>query len=107
MKIAILLISILIPQISFCICDIGEALQTLRPKAEWNLRGTDYSGIEWLDANQTKPTRAEIIDAITQCQSDLASRNTLKAQARFVIRNSTATATQKVDAVILLMDLDK
>ena len=34
-----------------------QAIQSLRPNAEWVLRGDD---LEWLDANQTKPTEAEI-----------------------------------------------
>jgi hypothetical protein len=38
----------------------SKALSSLRPGAEWIWRGTDYSGIEWLDTNQTQPTEAEI-----------------------------------------------
>jgi hypothetical protein len=34
-----------------------DALQSLRPGAEWVLRGDE---LEWLDANQTQPTDAEI-----------------------------------------------
>ncbi|NBS70762.1 hypothetical protein EBT31_17890 [bacterium] len=35
----------------------ADALQTLRPGAEWVLRGDD---LEWLDQQQTQPTEAEI-----------------------------------------------
>ena len=35
----------------------ADALQSLRPGAEWVLRGDE---LEWLDANQTQPTDAEI-----------------------------------------------
>ena len=35
----------------------ANALQSLRPNAEWVLRGDD---LEWLDTNQTQPTEAEI-----------------------------------------------
>jgi hypothetical protein len=35
----------------------GSAIQSLRPNAEWVLRGDD---LEWLDQNQTQPTDAEI-----------------------------------------------
>jgi hypothetical protein len=34
-----------------------NALQSLRPGAQWVLRGDE---LEWLDANQTQPTDAEI-----------------------------------------------
>jgi len=35
----------------------ADALQVLRPGAEWVLRGDD---LEWLDQSQTEPTEAEI-----------------------------------------------
>ena len=46
--------------------DIPSALQSLKPKAEWVLRGTDYSGLEWLDSGQTKPTETEINSKIAE-----------------------------------------
>ena len=39
---------------------IGQALQVLKPKAQWTLRGSDYSGLEWQDSSQTKPTETEV-----------------------------------------------
>ena len=39
--------------------NIIHALQALKPGAEWTLRGSDYSGLEWLDSSQTKPTETE------------------------------------------------
>ena len=43
---------------------IVKALKQIRPEAEWVLRGFNYEGLEWLDSNQTKPTKAEIEAAI-------------------------------------------
>lgn len=41
--------------------DIPSALQSLVPGAQWVLRGSEYAGLEWLEANtQAKPTEAEI-----------------------------------------------
>ena len=48
---------------------IIEALTSLKPKAQWNLIGFDYSGLEWLDKTQTKPTEDEINAKITQLES--------------------------------------
>ena len=45
--------------------DIPSALQSLKPGAEWVLRGTEYSGLEWLDSGQTKPTETEITNKVT------------------------------------------
>jgi hypothetical protein len=39
---------------------IEEALQALRPAAEWVLRGDTYDDIEWLDNVQTKPSQEDV-----------------------------------------------
>ena len=43
-----------------------DALHSLKPKAEWVLRG---DVLEWLDAVQTEPTQAEIDVEITRLQA--------------------------------------
>ena len=39
--------------------DIPDTLQALKPEAQWVLRGTEYSGLEWLDSGQ-QPTEQEV-----------------------------------------------
>ena len=46
--------------------DIPAALQVLKPGAEWVLRGSDYTGLEWLDSSQTKPTETEVNSKISE-----------------------------------------
>ena len=46
-----------------------DALSILRPGAEWIVRGDVYSGIEWLDSGQTKPTETEINNKISELDS--------------------------------------
>ena len=46
--------------------DIPAALQLLRPGAQWVLRGVDYSGLEWVDKNQTAPSETEINNKIAE-----------------------------------------
>ncbi len=46
--------------------DIPAALQALKPSAEWTLRGTEWSGLEWLDKKQTVPTEKEVTDKIAE-----------------------------------------
>jgi hypothetical protein len=41
----------------------SDALITLRPGAEWVLRGDD---LEWLDSVQTEPTGSEIADEVVR-----------------------------------------
>ena len=45
--------------------NIPEALQSLKPGAQWVLRGGAYSGLEWVDSIQTKPTETEINSKIS------------------------------------------
>ena len=46
--------------------DIPAALQALKPGAEWVLRGSEWSGLEWLDSKQTVPTEKEVTDKIAE-----------------------------------------
>ncbi len=36
------------------------ALVSLRPNANWSWVGQEYSGLNWMDDSQTKPTESEI-----------------------------------------------
>ena len=46
---------------------IVKALNSLRPKAEWVVRG---DVIEWLDSEYTEPTKAEIDAEIARIQAE-------------------------------------
>ena len=48
-----------------------DALQSLKPKAEWTLRGDE---LEWLDAVQTEPTQAEIDAEVIRLQAEYDSQ---------------------------------
>ena len=54
--------------------DLASALQELKPGAEWVLRGNEYSGLEWIDSSQTKPTETEINNKIAALDSAEAMR---------------------------------
>lgn len=40
--------------------DITHALLSLRPGAKWQISGDDYNNLEWLDNNQSKPSKSEV-----------------------------------------------
>ena len=44
----------------------ADALQSLKPKAEWTLRGSE---LEWHDSVQTEPTQSEIDAEVTRLQA--------------------------------------
>lgn len=43
---------------------IESALLTIRPGAQWTLRGGIYAGLEWQDLQQTKPTEEEVAETM-------------------------------------------
>ena len=45
--------------------DITHALHSLKPGAQWTLRGEDYTGLEWLSSEQ-QPTKTEVVDKIAE-----------------------------------------
>ena len=46
--------------------DIADAIISLKPGAVWKLVGETYSGLDWQDSSQTKPTESEINAEITR-----------------------------------------
>ena len=68
--------------------DITHAIQSLKPGAEWTLRGNDYSGLKWLDSKQTKPTETEINSKIAELD---------KAEAMRLLRVERDTRITKTD----------
>ena len=49
----------------------SDAIRSLRPGAEWVLRGDT---LEWLDTEQTQPTESEIQAEITRLEADYAAK---------------------------------
>lgn len=45
---------------------ISDALQVLRPGAEWAIDNNSYAQLNWLDTEQTKPTEEEIVQKIAE-----------------------------------------
>lgn len=66
---------------------IIDALQALRPKAQWTLVGNEYSGLEWLDTTQQKPTEQEVNDEIAVLEAK-APLDACKAKAKDLIAAS-------------------
>ena len=46
-----------------------DALISLRPGAQWSWTGLEYSGLNWLDTEQTKPTAEEINSEIERLKA--------------------------------------
>ena len=56
----------------------ADAILSLRPNAEWILRGDD---LEWLDTKQTQPSEAEIQAEIARLEADFAAKEYQRKRA--------------------------
>ena len=45
---------------------ISDALQVLRPGAEWAIDNNSYAQLTWLDTEQTKPTEQEVVQKVAE-----------------------------------------
>ena len=76
---------------------ISEALNILRPDSSWNLTGSEYSGLEWLDSSTTKPTETEINNKISELDSAepmrllREERNQLLSETDWMVTRSIET----------------
>jgi len=77
---------------------IIEALTSLKPKAQWNLIGFDYSGLEWLDETQIKPTEEEINAKIAELEAAEPARQVREIRDRLLAESDW---TQNRDVVLL------
>ena len=57
------------------------ALLFLRPHSRWAWFGSTYSGLEWLDIEQTKPTEAEIATETARLQVEYDSKEYQRRRA--------------------------
>jgi len=55
-----------------------DALQSLKPKAEWVLRGEE---LEWLDSEQTQPTQSEIDAEVVRLQAEYDAQAYARSRA--------------------------
>ena len=88
--------------------DTANALQSLKPNAEWVLRG---DVLEWLDSEQTEPTALELSNEVTRLQAVYDSQlyaRTRKAKYDLLnqdemryddVKNSTTTWVDAIDAI--------
>jgi hypothetical protein len=49
---------------------VSEAMISLRPNLNWELVGTEYSGLVWLEKEIDPPTKSEIESEIKKLQSE-------------------------------------
>lgn len=85
-------------------CNMGEALSIIRSSATWTVHG---STLIWQDTTQPRPTQAELNTAIANCGAAKAARQAQKLQAKQDVKNTNLAPAQRIDALLLLLDMDK
>ena len=80
--------------------DIGDALSALRPNCEYMLEGENYSGITWLDKNQTKPTEEELNNKIQELKTAEPFR-LLREERNKLISETDWTQLKDIDLDII------
>jgi uncharacterized protein with PIN domain len=88
-------------------CGMENILNAIRPDALWKLSGPNYEDIVWIDTKQTKPTRAEVDKALSDCQVQKTAIDTETRQTISDANNATKTDKERIDAIIKYMGLDK
>ena len=79
---------------------ISDALQILRPGAEWIISGNLYSNLEWLDKSQTKPTEEEINKKVSELE-DAEPYKLLREERNKLIAETDWTQLKDIDLDII------
>ena len=61
--------------------EIIDAIKSLKPNASWVLTGTTYSGLDWKDDSQTKPTETEVEAEVKRLQAEYDSKDYQRKRA--------------------------
>tara|TARA_A200000159_G_scaffold140652_1_gene142987 strand:+ start:193 stop:540 length:348 start_codon:yes stop_codon:yes gene_type:complete len=83
--------------------DIVSALVSLRPGALWTLRGDTYSGLDWQDSSQTKPTETEITNKIIALD-EVEPVRLLRIQRDRLLKESDWVIVKQIDTGIAVSD---
>lgn len=81
-----------------------HAISKLKPEAEWVLYGVDYSGLNWLDSSQTKPTESEVSAKIIELNNAepmrllRLERDILLQETDWVVTKAAETGVSETDA---------
>tara|TARA_B100001989_G_scaffold96938_1_gene67636 strand:+ start:2737 stop:3108 length:372 start_codon:yes stop_codon:yes gene_type:complete len=83
---------------------IYDAVEILKPNSNYNIRSDEYSGLEWLDSADTKPTESEINNKISELDAAEAmkllreERNVLLSETDWMVIRSQETGVAIPDA---------
>ena len=83
---------------------IYDVVEILKPNSNYNIKSNEYSGLEWLDSADTKPTETEINNKISELDAAEAmkllreERNVLLSETDWMVIKSQETGVAIPDA---------
>ena len=83
---------------------IYDVVEILKPNSNYNIRSNEYSGLEWLDSADTKPTETEINNKISELDAAEAmkllreERNVLLSETDWMVIKSQETGVAMSNA---------
>ena len=83
---------------------IYDVVPILKPNSNYNIKSNEYSGLEWLDSADTKPTETEINNKISELDAAEAmkllreERNVLLSETDWMVIKSQETGVAISDA---------
>ena len=80
---------------------ISDVITVLRPDSSWNLTGTEYSGLEWLDSSTTKPTETEINNKISELDS-LEAMRLLREERNILLSETDWMVTKSIETGVAI-----
>lgn len=88
-------------------CGIRDILVLLCPGAQWSIHDDDLSTLQWFSPDKKIPTLAEINQAIAECQLRESTQRAEKVQAKIDLNSTIKTDTDRINAIVKYLDLDK
>lgn len=98
---------ILLATTAYADCNLAQVLKRIRPGTEWYSDGGKYENLVWVSTTTTKPTRTAYMTAKQACEEDQVIRAAEVDKARAIIKDTTRSDSDRLKALILLLDLDK
>lgn len=101
-----ILLVLLISNTAYASCFTRDVLPVLRPGAQWSMKEDDYDSIMWF-SKQTIPSKDEVTQAIADCRVREAIERSQKDQAKIDLNSIVKTDTERINAIIKFLDLNK
>jgi hypothetical protein len=79
---------------------LSQAIQKLKPTAEFSYKDRDYSTVEWIVLDGDAPTKAEIDATIKQLKADAIAQSKENAKAKQAILDRIGLTADELKTIL-------